>query len=65
LAEIPSRLVDLDVSGDGWHANLSRIERRKSVLFTHDATLVLGVRAGPQEAGRYAVEGLAQFPARA
>lgn len=39
LAEIPNNLIDLAASGDGWHANLLRIERRKCVLFTHDATL--------------------------
>ena len=39
LAEIPSNLVDPSASGDSWHANLLRIERRKCVLFTHDATL--------------------------
>jgi hypothetical protein len=39
LAEIPDRLVDSAANGDGWHANLLRIERRKCVLFTHDATL--------------------------
>lgn len=39
LAEIPGRLVDLSAAGEGWHANLLRIERRKCVLFTHDATL--------------------------
>ena len=39
LVEIPHGLVDLSASGGGWHANLLRIERRKCVLFTHDATL--------------------------
>lgn len=39
LAEIPARLADPAASGEGWHANLLRIERRKCVLFTHDATL--------------------------
>lgn len=39
LAEIPDRWVDPAATGEGWHANLLRIERRKCVLFTHDATL--------------------------
>jgi hypothetical protein len=39
LAEIPDSLIDPSASGEGWHANLLRIERRKCVLFTHDATL--------------------------
>jgi len=39
LAEIPDRLIDPTVSGESWHANLLRIDRRKCVLFTHDATL--------------------------
>jgi hypothetical protein len=39
LAEIPAGLADLSAAGEGWHANLLRIERRKCVLFTHDATL--------------------------
>jgi hypothetical protein len=39
LAEIPSGLVDPSASGESWHANLLRIDRRKCVLFTHDATL--------------------------
>lgn len=39
LAEIPDNLVDPSAAGEGWHANLFRIERRKCVLFTHDATL--------------------------
>ncbi|KAF0191935.1 MAG: hypothetical protein FD165_1269 [Gammaproteobacteria bacterium] len=39
LAEIPDRLVDPSTSGESWHANLLRIDRRKCVLFTHDATL--------------------------
>ena len=39
LAEIPDKLVDPSASGDGWHANLLRLERRKCVLFTHDTTL--------------------------
>jgi len=38
LAEIPDRLIDPAATGEGWHANLLRIERRKCVLFTHDAT---------------------------
>jgi|SRR5581483_8181257 len=39
LTEIPADLVDAAAGGDGWHANLLRIERRKCVLFTHDVTL--------------------------
>ena len=39
LTEIPDNLVDPSAAGEGWHANLLRIERRKCVLFTHDATL--------------------------
>lgn len=39
LKEIPDKLVDLFAEGEGWHANLFYIERRKCVLFTHDATL--------------------------
>lgn len=39
LGEIPTDLLDMAASGDSWHANLLRIERRKCVLFTHDATL--------------------------
>lgn len=39
LAEIPARLIDPSASGESWHANLLRIDRRKCVLFTHDATL--------------------------
>jgi hypothetical protein len=39
LAEIPDQLVEPTAAGEGWHANLLRIERRKCVLFTHDATL--------------------------
>jgi hypothetical protein len=39
LAEIPHSFIDLSASGESWHANLLRIERRKCVLFTHDATL--------------------------
>lgn len=39
LAEIPYSLIDPSVSGECWHANLLRIDRRKCVLFTHDATL--------------------------
>lgn len=39
LAEIPASLVDPAASGDSWHANLLRIDRRKCVLFTHDTTL--------------------------
>lgn len=39
LAEIPNNLIDSSAEGDCWHANLLRIERRKCVLFTHDATL--------------------------
>ena len=39
LAEIPDRLIDPSVSGESWHANLLRIDRRKCVLFTHDKTL--------------------------
>lgn len=39
LAEIPARLTDPASSGESWHANLLRIDRRKCVLFTHDATL--------------------------
>lgn len=39
LAEIPDRLIDPSASGESWHANLLRIDRRKCVLFTHDATL--------------------------
>jgi hypothetical protein len=39
LAEIPANFVDSSAEGEGWHANLLRIDRRKCVLFTHDATL--------------------------
>ena len=39
LAEIPDRLIDPSAPGESWHANLLRIDRRKCVLFTHDATL--------------------------
>jgi hypothetical protein len=39
LAEIPDRLIDPTVSGESWHANLLRFDRRKCVLFTHDASL--------------------------
>ena len=39
LKEIPDDLVDPSASGESWHANLLRIERRKCVLFTHDVTL--------------------------
>ncbi len=39
LAEIPDRLIDPSASGESWHANLLRFDRRKCVLFTHDATL--------------------------
>jgi hypothetical protein len=39
LAELPAALIDHTVVGDSWHANLLRIDRRKCVLFTHDATL--------------------------
>jgi hypothetical protein len=39
LAEIPNRLIDPSISGESWHANLLPIDRRKCVLFSHDATL--------------------------
>jgi len=39
LAEIPDRLIDPFASGESWHANVLRFDRRKCVLFTHDATL--------------------------
>lgn len=39
LAELPVALIEHDAIGDSWHANLLRIDRRKCVLFTHDATL--------------------------
>jgi hypothetical protein len=39
LAEIPDRFVDQPAEGEDWHASLLRLERRKCVLFTHDATL--------------------------
>ncbi len=39
LAEIPSHLMDSTAAGESWHANLLRFDRRKCVLFTHDATL--------------------------
>jgi len=39
LAEIPDKLVEPSAVGEGWHASLFRIERRKCALFTHDATL--------------------------
>jgi len=39
LAEIPDRLIDPSASGESWHANVLRLDRRKCVLFTHDATL--------------------------
>ncbi|MDX1251748.1 MAG: hypothetical protein IDH49_05780 [Gammaproteobacteria bacterium] len=39
LAELPSSLIDQVATGESWHANVLRIDRRKCVLFTHDATL--------------------------
>lgn len=39
LTEIPDRLIDPTAAGESWHANLLRFDRRKCVLFTHDATL--------------------------
>ena len=39
LAEIPDRLIDPSASGESWHANVLRFDRRKCVLFTHDPTL--------------------------
>jgi hypothetical protein len=39
LAEIPDHLIDPSASGESWHANVLRFDRRKCVLFTHDATL--------------------------
>jgi len=39
LAKIPDRLIDPSASGESWHANLLRFDRRKCVLFTHDASL--------------------------
>jgi len=39
LKEIPDDLIDPSVSGERWHSNLLRIDRRKCVLFTHDASL--------------------------
>ena len=39
LAEIQDRLIDPSASGESWHANVLRFDRRKCVLFTHDATL--------------------------
>jgi len=39
LAEVPASLIDTSASGESWHASLLRIERRKCVLFAHDATL--------------------------
>ncbi len=39
LAEIPDRLIHPSASGESWHANMLRVDRRKCVLFTHDATL--------------------------
>jgi hypothetical protein len=39
LREIPKHLIEPSLDGAGWHATLLRIERRKCVLFTHDATL--------------------------
>ena len=39
LAEVPGSFIDPSATGESWHANLLRIERRKCVLFTHDATL--------------------------
>ena len=39
IAEIPERLIDPASSGESWHANVLRFDRRKCVLFTHDATL--------------------------
>ena len=48
LAEIPDSLIDAAATGESWHANLLLMERRKCVLFTHDATLysafVLGLK---------------------
>ena len=31
--------IDLVTTGESWHANLLRFDRRKCVLFTHDASL--------------------------
>ena len=39
LTEVPGSFIDPSATGESWHANLLRIERRKCVLFTHDATL--------------------------
>jgi len=39
LVEIPAALIDHNAVGENWHANLLRIDRRKCVLFTHEATL--------------------------
>jgi hypothetical protein len=39
LAVIPDRLIDPSASGESWHANMLRFDRRKCALFTHDATL--------------------------
>ena len=39
LAEIPERLIDPSASGESWHTNLLRFDRRKCVLFTHDLTV--------------------------
>ena len=39
LVEIPAALIDHNAVGENWHANLLRIDRRKYVLFTHEATL--------------------------
>lgn len=39
LAELPAAHIDHAATGESWHANLLRVDRRKCVLFTHDATL--------------------------
>ena len=39
LAQLPARLIDPSGAGESWHANVLHFDRRKCVLFTHDATL--------------------------
>lgn len=50
LADIPDRLIDASTASESWHANLLRIDRRKCVLFTHDATLYSVIVPGLKKA---------------
>lgn len=38
LAALPAALIDHDAAGESGHAHRLRIDRRKCVRFTHDAT---------------------------